>query len=134
MQYYWVLDPFDSLHAPVEADASFLAGVEVARVNPATCGIAVCHVHLSTGSVAAISKATIAANLPITRTINMKSDAIRQMFCERYLAGVLYRDICQQLGISLRTAANWAQEMELPRRKGGPRRHRWMPGKKARIV
>ncbi len=63
----------------------------------------------------------------------MKSDAIRQMFCERYLSGVLYRDICKELGISLRTASNWAQEMGLPRRKGGPRRERWMPGKNLEI-
>lgn len=63
----------------------------------------------------------------------MKSDAIRQMFCERHLAGVLYRDICQQLGISLRTAANWAQEMGLQRRKGGPRRKRWIPSTEPKI-
>lgn len=63
----------------------------------------------------------------------MKSDAIRQMFCKRHVAGVLYRDIAKELGISLRTAANWAQEMGLPRRSGGPRRQRWMPGKKPKI-
>ncbi len=64
----------------------------------------------------------------------MKSDAIRQMFCERHLSGVLYRDICRELEISLRTASNWAQEMGLPRRRGGPFRQRWTPGKKPRIV
>jgi transposase len=57
----------------------------------------------------------------------MKSDAIRQMFCERHMAGVLYRDIAKELGISLRTASNWAQEMGLPRRTGGPSRKKWMP-------
>ena len=60
----------------------------------------------------------------------MKSDAIRQMFWQRYLSGVLYRDIAKELGISLRTAGYWAEEMELPRRKGGPCRQKWMPGKK----
>jgi len=63
----------------------------------------------------------------------MKSDAIRQMFCERYLAGVPYRDICRELEISLRTASNWAREMRLPRRTGGPRRQRWMPDKKPKM-
>jgi transposase len=62
----------------------------------------------------------------------MKSNAIRQMFCERHLAGVLYRDISKELEISLRTASNWAQEMGLPRRKGGPRQ-RWTPNKKPKI-
>lgn len=63
----------------------------------------------------------------------MKSDAIRQLFCERYSAGVPYRDICRELGISKRTAGNWAREMGLPRRSGGPRRQRWVPGKKPEI-
>jgi transposase len=63
----------------------------------------------------------------------MKSDAIRQVFCERHLAGVLYRDITKELGISLRTASNWAQEMGLLRRTGGPRRQRWTPNKKPRV-
>jgi hypothetical protein len=61
----------------------------------------------------------------------MKSDAIRQLFCERYSAGVPYRDICRELGISKRTAGNWAREMGLPQRRGGPCRDRWMPDKKA---
>jgi transposase len=60
----------------------------------------------------------------------MKSNAIRQMFCERHLAGALYSDIAKELGISLRTASNWAHEMGLPRRTGGPRRQRWTPDKK----
>jgi len=84
-------------------------------------------------SVAAISKATIAANLPTTKTISMKSNAIRQMFCERHLAGVLYRDIAKELGISLRTASNWAREMGLPRRMGGPGQKKWMPDKTPKI-
>ena len=63
----------------------------------------------------------------------MKSDAIRQMFCERHLAGVLYSDIAKELGISLRTASNWAQEMGLPRRTGGPSRQKWMPDKKLKV-
>jgi hypothetical protein len=63
----------------------------------------------------------------------MKADAIRKWFCERYSAGVPYRDICRELGISKRTAGNWVREMGLPRRKGGPRRNRWMPGKKPEI-
>jgi len=63
----------------------------------------------------------------------MKSDAIRQLFCERYLAGIPYRGICRELGISKRTAGNWAREMRLPRRKGGPHRQKWMPGNKSKI-
>jgi hypothetical protein len=55
------------------------------------------------------------------------------MFCERHMAGVLYRDIAGELGISPRTASNWAREMGLPRRKGGPRRDRWTPSTKPRI-
>jgi hypothetical protein len=62
-------------------------------------------------------------------TLGMKSDLIRQMFCERYVAGVPYRDICRELEISLRSAGNWAREMALPRRKGGPSRQRWVPQK-----
>lgn len=64
----------------------------------------------------------------------MKSDAIRQLFCERYLAGIQYSNICRELGISKRTAGNWAREMGLPRRIGGPRRKRWVPGKKPEIA
>jgi len=67
---------------------------------------------------------------PTTEFIGMKSDAIRQLFCERHWAGVPYRDIAKELGISLRTASNWAWEMGLPRRRGGPTRQRWMPGQK----
>jgi transposase len=63
----------------------------------------------------------------------MKSDAMRKLFCERHMAGVLYRDIAKELEISLRTASNWAQEMGLPRRHGGPRRQRWTPRKKLKI-
>jgi hypothetical protein len=63
----------------------------------------------------------------------MKSDAIRQLFCEHYLAGIPYRDICREIRISKRTAGNWAREMGLPRRRGGPRRQRWLPGNKAEI-
>jgi hypothetical protein len=64
----------------------------------------------------------------------MKSDAVRQIFSERHWAGVPYWDICRELEISLRTASNWAREMGLPRRKGGPRRKRWMPEKRLKIV
>jgi hypothetical protein len=85
------------------------------------------------GSVAAILRATISANFRDTETLVMKSDAIRQLFCERYLAGIPYMDICRELGISLRTAGNWAREMALPQRTGGPRRKRWMPGKAPKI-
>jgi hypothetical protein len=63
----------------------------------------------------------------------MKSDAIRQLFCERHLAGVPYSEISKELEVSLRTASYWAEEMGLPRRRGGPRRQRWMPGKKLKI-
>lgn len=63
----------------------------------------------------------------------MKSDAMRQLFCERHLAGIPYKEIAKELGISKRTAGNWAREMELPRRNGGPRRQRWMPGNKSKI-
>jgi Homeodomain-like domain len=63
----------------------------------------------------------------------MKSDAIRQLFYERHLAGVSYSDISTELGVSLRTLSYWAEEMELPRRRGGPRRQRWMPGKRLKI-
>jgi hypothetical protein len=63
----------------------------------------------------------------------MKSDAIRRLFCDRYLVGIPYMDICRELGISKRTAGNWAREMELTRRRGGPRRPRWVPGKKPEI-
>lgn len=68
-----------------------------------------------------------------TEPFGMRSDVIRQMFCERYMAGVLYKDICRELGISPRTAGYWAKEMGLPRRIGGPRQERWMPGKKPGI-
>jgi transposase len=63
----------------------------------------------------------------------MKSDAIRQLFCERHLAGVPYSEISKELGISLRTASNWAREMGLPQRIGGPCRQRWVPDKKPEI-
>jgi transposase len=63
----------------------------------------------------------------------MKSDATRQLFCKRHLAGVLYTEIATELEISLRTASNWAREMGLPRRQGGPRRQKWMPEKKRKI-
>ena len=71
------------------------------------------------------------ANLLTTGTLGMKSNVIRQMFCERHLAGVLYSDIAKELGISLRTASYWAREMGLPARpRGRLRRPRWMPGGK----
>jgi hypothetical protein len=63
----------------------------------------------------------------------MKSDEIRQLFFERYTAGICYADLCRELGISKRTAGNWAREMELTTRKGGPRRERWVPGKRLKI-
>lgn len=64
----------------------------------------------------------------------MKSDTIRSKFYELYTAGVTYKRIVEELGISLRTAGNWAREMGLSPRKGGPRRQRWMPDKKPEIV
>jgi hypothetical protein len=79
------------------------------------------------GSVAAISEAIINANFVTSGPVGMKSNAIRQMFCERHLAGASYSDIAKELGISLRTAGYWAAEMGLPRRTGGPRRQRWAP-------
>ena len=72
------------------------------------------------------------ASLPTTGTLGMKSNAIRQMFCDRHLAGVLYRDIAKELGISLRTASYWAEDMGLARRTGGPRRQKWTPGETTR--
>jgi transposase len=63
----------------------------------------------------------------------MKSDLIRQKFHELHCAGLPYSEITEQLGISLRTASNWAKEMGLLRRKGGPRRKRWMPGRPVKI-
>jgi uncharacterized protein YjcR len=63
----------------------------------------------------------------------MKSDLIRQKFHELHSAGLPYADITKELGISVRTASNWAREMGLPRRRGGPRRQRWVPGNKAEI-
>jgi transposase len=63
----------------------------------------------------------------------MKSDTIRSKFYELYTAGVTYEEIVEELGISMRTASNWAQEMGLPRRRGGPRRQRWVPGKAPKI-
>jgi hypothetical protein len=64
----------------------------------------------------------------------MKSDMLRQTFWERYTAGVLYRNICRELEISPRTASNWAREMGLPRRKGGPSQRRWIPDKRLKIL
>jgi hypothetical protein len=64
----------------------------------------------------------------------MKSDVVRQLFWERYSAGVPYRDICRELGISKRTAGNWAREMALPKRRGGPRLDKWMPEIKPKIA
>jgi Homeodomain-like domain len=63
----------------------------------------------------------------------MKSEVIRQLFFERYTSGVSYMDICRELGICKRTAGNWAREMGLPRRRGGPRRDRWVPSRKPEI-
>jgi len=64
----------------------------------------------------------------------MKSDAIRQKFHELHRAGVTHADIAKQLGISPRTVTNWAREMGLPRRKGGPCQKRWMPDKRLKIL
>ena len=64
----------------------------------------------------------------------MKSDFIRQRFHLLYSAGLPYAEITKELEISLRTASNWAQGMGLPRRTGGSRRQKWMPGKKSRIA
>ena len=64
----------------------------------------------------------------------MKANAIRQLFWERYSAEVPYRDICRELGICKRTAGNWARQMALPRRRGGPRGDRWMPEIKPKIA
>lgn len=65
--------------------------------------------------------------------MDMKPDAIRQLFYERHLAGFPYKDIAKELGISLRTLGYWAAEMGLPRRRGGPCRQRWVPGRKPEI-
>ena len=61
----------------------------------------------------------------------MKSDTIRSKFYELYTSGVSYNEIVEEIGVSKRTASNWAREMGLPRRKGGPRRQKWMPDKKS---
>ncbi len=61
----------------------------------------------------------------------MKSDTIRSKFYELYTSGVTYDEIVGELGVSKRTARNWAREMRLPRRRSGPHRKRWMPDKKA---
>jgi hypothetical protein len=63
----------------------------------------------------------------------MKSDLIRQKFHELHSAGLTYADITKELAISPRTASNWAREMGLPRRRGGPRQKRWMPDKRLKI-
>ena len=63
----------------------------------------------------------------------MKSNLIRQKFHELHSAGLTHVEITQQLGISPRTASNWAREMGLPRRKSGPRKKRWMPDKRLKI-
>jgi hypothetical protein len=83
--------------------------------------------------IAAIPKATISADFSNTEILGMKSDLIRQKFHELYSAGLPYADITKELGISKRTAGNWAREMELPRRTRGPRRQRWVPGKAPKI-
>jgi hypothetical protein len=77
---------------------------------------------------------TIASNFATSCFLGMKSDLIRQKFHELHSAGLPYSEITKQLGISPRTASNWVQEMGLPRRKGGPRRKRWIPGTKPKIV
>jgi len=76
---------------------------------------------------------TIASNFATTYLLGMKSDVIRQKFHELHNAGVTHADIAKQLGISPRTVTNWAREMRLPRRKGGPRRERWIPGRSPKI-
>jgi transposase len=63
----------------------------------------------------------------------MKSDTIRSKFYELYTAGVTYTEIVGELGVSKRTASNWAKEMGLPRRRGGPSRKKWMPDEKHKI-
>jgi len=63
----------------------------------------------------------------------MKSDLIRQKFHELYSAGLSYADIVKELGICLRTLGYWAEEMGLPRRRGGPRSDRWVPGNKSKV-
>jgi hypothetical protein len=85
-------------------------------------------------SVAAILGSITSAEFSNSKTIDMKSDVIRQLFWERYSTGVPYRDICRELGISKRTAGNWAREMALPRRRGGPRLDRWSPEIKPKIA
>jgi transposase len=76
---------------------------------------------------------TIASNFATSYLLSMKSDLIRQKFHELHSAGLTHAEITKELGISLRTASNWAREMRLPRRKGGPRRERWMPGRSPKI-
>jgi len=88
---------------------------------------------LKRNSVAAILGSVTSADFSNSKTIDMKSDVIRQLFWERYSAGVPYRDICRELGICKRTAGNWAREMGLTRRKGGARRERWMPSHKPKV-
>ena len=63
----------------------------------------------------------------------MKSDFIRQRFHVLHKDGLIYTDIIKELEISLRTASNWAREMGLPRRTGGPCRQKWMPREKPKI-
>jgi hypothetical protein len=111
----------------VAAGAFYYADVALLGASPLSVSV------YTEGSVAAISNARIAASFPTTGTVSMNSDAIRRLFCERYLAETPYRDICRELGISKRTAGNWAREMGLPRRNGGPRRERWAPGNKRKI-
>lgn len=81
----------------------------------------------------AISVATIKATFMPTQSLCMKSDLNRQKFHELYTAGVTYDEIAEALGISKRTASNWAREMALTRRRGGPCRDRWVPNKKQKI-
>ena len=64
----------------------------------------------------------------------MKSDLIRQKFHELHNAGLTHAEIAKELGISQRTASNWAKEMGLPRRRGGPRRKKWMPEERLKIA
>jgi hypothetical protein len=122
-----------ALPAPVAAGAMFhWRAFEVASGHPAR-GIAAYCIRLHRNSIAAILKATIRADFSNTEILGMKSDATRQLFFERYTAGICYADLCRELRISRRTASNWVREMGLPQRRGGPRRQRWMPDKKPKI-
>jgi hypothetical protein len=78
---------------------------------------------------------TIASTFATTYFLGMKSDVIRQKFHELHSAGLTHAEITKRIGISPRTASNWARQMGLPRRRGGPRRRkRWLPKKKKQEI